>query len=164
MDPMLKLETGMQGLALSRHFPEFSDLPSSHTPFESVPAPFISLLHLEDGWCRTRVSIGDLGVLATDRVRGNGLRVDAHDYLHAALAVLGVREGESHWRSDRVQAALWAIRASNLLTSADATQLQRQRDWSLAEVERGGSLQVIERAAQEGPGSSGVVDFAPTSG
>lgn len=157
-DPLMKVTVGAQGLALSRHFPEFADIPSSHTPFPSIPARYVSALDLEDGWCRDRFGGRDLALLAETAVRGERAPLGLKDYAAVGLAALGVDRFAGGWRAERLQMALFEARARRLLIRATPERLQRLRVWAGAQVLRAARFDVHEQPATLDDGISGVVE------
>jgi hypothetical protein len=162
-DPLMKVNIGAQGLALSRHFPEFADIPSSHTPFPSIPAQYVSALNLEDGWCRDRFGGRDLALLTQIGVRDQRVPLGLKDYAAIGLAALGRDRFARGWRAERLQATVFEARAQNLLIRARPERLQQMRAWAEAQVLRAGRFDVHEDPIALDDGISGVVETVPSS-
>ena len=163
-DPLMKVNIGTQGLALSRHFPEFADIPSSHTPFPSIPARYVSALDLEDGWCRDRFDGRDLALLVETAVRGERAPLSIKDYAAVGLAALGLDRFARDWRAERLQAALFEARIRRFLIPAAPERLQLLRAWAETQVSRAGSFEVQEQPAAIQDGFSGVVATVKSHG
>jgi hypothetical protein len=157
-DPLMKANIGTQGLALSRHFPEFADIPSSHTPLQSVPARYVSALDLEDGWCRDRFDGRDLALLVKTAVRGEQAPLGLKDYAAVGLAALGLDRLAGDWRAERLQAALFEARTKDLLLHGCPQQIEVAKARALERVAEAGRLQVREHSASDLAGISSRIE------
>jgi hypothetical protein len=146
-DPIVKGEQQLQGVALRRHFPDFGDLPSSHTPPSAVPSRYVRPMELADPDFGGPLTARDIAVLLRSRLQPPGLpRFGFKDLAFAVSDSVGLPWPGGRWRDSR----MWdLVHAARLITIyecdgiAAVAQARRKARASMEEyrvlLERSGS-------------------------
>ena len=127
-DPIRKSEERLQGLALRRHFPGFSDIPSSHSPASEVPPAYLLPLQHSDPIRVGRFTLSEVCELLPRWRPGARLPpTDLKDRVFAGLSVLGLARLGGGWREPHLRDRLHALRAFALFCSSDVRRPIRAR-------------------------------------
>jgi Glutamine amidotransferase domain len=137
LDPILKGDLRLQELALRRHFPDFADIPSSHSPLAAVPPAYLLEMEFTDPDFPGRFTCRDLSRLLFRGAAGVQLpRIVGKDLAFAGLSAAGLSWLGGQWREPRLRDRLQAARALALFGDGDRERVARVRAAALAWLER----------------------------
>ena len=103
LDPIVKGEARLQGLALRRHFPAFADIPSSHSRASDIPASYMRPMELSDPDFGGPFASAEIAVLLRSRLRPPHLpRFGGKDLLFAGSDTVGLSWPGGRWREPRM--------------------------------------------------------------
>ncbi len=103
LDPIVKGERRLQGLALQRHFPAFADIPSSHSRPSDIPATYLHPMELSDPDFGGPFSAVEIAVLLRSRLQPPYLPgFDGKDLGFAGSDAIGLTWPGGRWREPRL--------------------------------------------------------------
>jgi asparagine synthetase B (glutamine-hydrolysing) len=128
LDPITKSDARLQALALRRHFPSFSDIPSSHSPATDVPPAYLTPLRHTDPNFSGRFTVSEVAdLLLQTRTAAYVPPPDPKDLAFAALSTVGLAGLGPSWREPHVRDTVQARRAIALFRSNDVGRVARVR-------------------------------------
>lgn len=150
IDPRVTADHDLQRLALARHFPAYTDIPSSHSPPAEIPARYFDDMRFTDREWSGRFTVADLGLLLRGcRPRG-GPAPSVRDLAVAALATLRYGAGPGRWREPLLRDAIQTVQLVDRMHRGGAAEAMRRRAEAFADLDR-----CAEAAAAEAPRGRG---------
>jgi Glutamine amidotransferase domain len=147
LDPIIKDEERLHGVALRRHFPAFADIPSSHSPASEVRWNYLMPLQHTDLARLGRFTLREACELLSRWRRGPHLpRAEPRDLAFTALSTLGLACLGGSWREPHLRDRLHTLRAFALFGDGDirrpllarAQAIRWLAQWGLAAAELDG--------------------------
>src|SRR5262245_34897648 len=128
LDSVLKGERRLQGRALTRHFPEHADIPSSHSEPSEVSVAYSHSMEFSDPDLAGPFTGAELGLLLKSRLLPPRVpRVDLRDLAFVGGDTVGLSWPGGRWREPRIWNLLHTAGIARLFARGDVPTLLRAR-------------------------------------